>query len=253
MPYPFPGMNPWLENPALWHNAHQSLIIGLRDALTPLLRPRYFVAVETHTWVAVSPDTDPTARYPDVAIINRGGRAVTAPAAESAPYLEVDLPFSEPLEESYLEVRVVPTGEVVTVIEVLSHANKQSDRLEYIKKRDQLLRASVSLVEIDLLRAGKPMPYTEKAQGSAYRLFVYRNAPPYKARLYPFALRQPIPTFPLPLRPDDAEPLVDLGALLQGVYDRAGYDMVINYQQPPPPPLNEEDAAWAAEQLRQGG
>ena len=253
MPHPFPGMNPWLENPNLWHNVHQSLIVALRDELAPRLRPRYFVAIETHTWVAVFPDATPAIRYPDVAIINRGGSAVTTPNVESTPYLEVTLPFPEPIEESYLEVRVVPTGEVVTVIELLSHTNKQSDRLEYIKKRDQLLRASVNFVEIDLLRAGEPMPYTEKAQNSAHRLFIYRNAPPYKARLYPFSLRQPIPTFPLPLRPDDNEPLVDLGALLQGLYDRAGYDMVINYQQPPTPPLSEDDAAWAAEQFSRTG
>ena len=49
MAYPFPGMNPWLENPTVWKGIHQRLITSLADILAPQLEPRYFVAVETHT------------------------------------------------------------------------------------------------------------------------------------------------------------------------------------------------------------
>ena len=186
MSHPFPGMNPWLESSLFWHSVHQSLIVALRDELAPLLRPRYFVAIETHTYIAVSPDAPLQSRQP--------GR----------------------------------------------------DREGYLQKRETLLDSSVHFVEIDLLRAGPSMPHTEKAVGSHYRLFIRRSERPRLARLYPFSVRQPIPTFPLPLRPDDVEPTVDLGALLQGVYDRAGYDLVVRYNQPPHPPLGEDDAAWAA-------
>jgi hypothetical protein len=51
--------------------------------------------------------------------------------------------------------------------------------------------------------------------------------------------------------PDDQEPLVDLNELLSGVYERAGYDLVLNYGEPPTPPLNEADAVWANEILKQ--
>ncbi|RMF26349.1 MAG: DUF4058 family protein, partial [Chloroflexi bacterium] len=57
-------------------------------------------------------------------------------------------------------------------------------------------------------------------------------------------------TFPLPLRPGDEEPLVDLNALLHALYDRAGYDLSIDYTRPPVPPLEGEDATWAAARLR---
>ena len=50
MPHQFPGMNPWLEDVRLWRDVHQSLITALRDVLAPQLEPRYFVAVETHTY-----------------------------------------------------------------------------------------------------------------------------------------------------------------------------------------------------------
>jgi Protein of unknown function (DUF4058) len=32
MPYPFPGMNPWLENPELWRGVQQRLIIASLSA-----------------------------------------------------------------------------------------------------------------------------------------------------------------------------------------------------------------------------
>jgi hypothetical protein len=251
MSYPFPGMNPWLENPYLWRDVHASIIFAIREYLSPLLRPRYFVAIETRTLISGATD-ESLVRYPDVMVVHSGGTPVTATTAlAEAPFLTVELPI-ESIEEAYLEVRLVATGEVVTVIEVLSHSNKQPgrDRDAYIAKRDELLRTVVGFVELDLLRAGRAMPYTEAAI-SGYRLLIRRREQPYHARVYPFGVRQPIPTFPLPLLHDDIEPVVDLGALLQSVYDRAGYDLIIQYDQPPVPPLSSEDAAWAAQLLEQ--
>lgn len=73
----------------------------------------------------------------------------------------------------------------------------------------------------------------------------------HQFRLYGFNVQQPIPTFALPLLPDDREPLVDLNELLRGVYERAGYDLVINYAEPPIPPLRDDDVAWANALVRQ--
>ncbi|MBI3763303.1 MAG: DUF4058 family protein, partial [Chloroflexi bacterium] len=50
MPAPLPGMDPWLEHPALWPDVHHGLISAIRDRLGPILRPRYYVAVETRTY-----------------------------------------------------------------------------------------------------------------------------------------------------------------------------------------------------------
>ena len=46
MPSPFPGMNPYLEHPALWSEVHKRLIVAIADALFPKLRPKYRVAIE---------------------------------------------------------------------------------------------------------------------------------------------------------------------------------------------------------------
>jgi len=74
-----------------------------------------------------------------------------------------------------------------------------------------------------------------------------------RADLYAFNLRDPIPAFPLPLRPEAEEPLVELGALLHALYDRAGYDLVVDYTAEPVPPLEGEDAVWADQLLREKG
>jgi hypothetical protein len=66
-----------------------------------------------------------------------------------------------------------------------------------------------------------------------------------RAQLYPFNLRDSIPLFSLPLLPEDDTPEVDLGAILHALYDRARFDLRLDYTQPPVPPLSEEDAAWA--------
>jgi hypothetical protein len=71
--------------------------------------------------------------------------------------------------------------------------------------------------------------------------------------LYAFNLQDVIPTFPLPLRIGDSEPLVDLQSLLAGIYDRASYDLVIDYSQDPVPALSETDAAWADALLQHKG
>ena len=71
--------------------------------------------------------------------------------------------------------------------------------------------------------------------------------------LYSFNVRQPIPDFPLPLQPDDEEPLIELNRILHDLYERAGYDLRINYRGSPMPPLEGEDAAWADALLRDAG
>ena len=247
MPHPFPGMNPWLEDARLWRDVHQSLITALRDVLAPQLEPLYFVAVETHTYISASPTQAIRTRYPDASVLRIGeaAEAYTLPDTATMP-LVIDLPLSEPYEEPYLEVRLLPHGQVVTVIELLSHTNKRAgdERRSYLEKRTALIDSAVHFVEIDLLRTHEPMPFTGHIAAD-YRIFIRRRELGRRAHLYVFTLRQPIPTFPLPLLPGDPEPLVDLGAILHDLYDRARYKLVIDYGQPPMPVLGDADAAWA--------
>lgn len=51
MPSPFPGMNPYLENPDLWSEVHHRLITAIADAIESNLSLRYRVAIEKLTYL----------------------------------------------------------------------------------------------------------------------------------------------------------------------------------------------------------
>jgi AraC-like DNA-binding protein len=204
MPIPFPGMDPWLERPGLWPDVHENLIIRLQDQLAPLLRPRYYLAVQQRTVVAVAP-LDPNPIFPDLAVVERDKSLLDREYSEASGVepVVVGIPFQETITEDYLEVVEVATHRVVTIVEILSPSNKRAgeDREAYISKREKIFRAQINLVEIDLLRDWPPMPFTflqANGHSSHYRILVKRGKNLRHAFLYSFSVRDPIPIFSLP-------------------------------------------------------
>jgi len=67
-------------------------------------------------------------------------------------------------------------------------------------------------------------------------------------------MRQAIPAVSVPLQRGEQEVQLAVGELLAQVYDRARYDLRVDYRTAPPePPLSAEDAAWVDELLRENG
>lgn len=260
MPTPFPGMDPYLEQAGLWQEVHTRLIVAIADALGPMVRPHYRVAVEQRSYLAMVA-SDETAIVPDVLAADREaqGHAGLTPSLRSESSVEsgvfiAELPMPEERIERYLEVRSVETHEAVTSIELLSPTNKLpgAGRRLYEKKRLNVLSSMTHLIEVDLLRTGSPMPMrTVGAPPFDYSIVVSRARQRPKAEVRLFRLRQPIPPFPVPLRDTEAEPVLELNGLVHDLYDRAGYDMVIDYQAQPMPPLSQADAVWAETLLRE--
>ncbi len=249
---PFPGMDPWLENPTLWPNVHNSLITSIRDVLAPQLQPRYFVDVESRTTVLTALDIDRVYK-PDVSIHATELRAAAGPGVAllerpDVRAYNVSVPTGEETEETYLAIQELPGRKLVTVIEVLSPTNKKTKdaRAEYLEKREDLIHTSVSFVEIDLLRGGEPMPLRNAPPMTDYRILVCRARRSKDALLFAFSYTSPIPPVPIPLLPGDAEPMLDLNGVLHALIERASYELVIDYAQPPDPPLRPADQAWAA-------
>lgn len=255
MPSPFPGMDPYLERPALWPDVHLGLIRATQVALTRLLAPRYVVMVEERTYVASLEPATFLGR-PDVAVI---GPPVATAAERSASTmlsgtiepLVVELPVAYEVHERFLEIRDAGAGRVITVIEILSPSNKLpgDGRAQYLHKREAVLASQSNLVEIDLLRAGEPMPIF-RGTVSHYRVLISRAWQRPQAHLFAFDVPSPIPTFPIPLRRADDEPLLDLDDLLHRTYDETRYDLRIDYDAPADPPLPADQSAWAAERVR---
>ena len=67
MPSPFPGMDPYLEEPAQWPGVHQRLFTYAADALQASLRPQYHVLIGERVYIAEPPQNF----YPDVTLLQR--------------------------------------------------------------------------------------------------------------------------------------------------------------------------------------
>ncbi|NJM44719.1 MAG: DUF4058 family protein [Alkalinema sp. RU_4_3] len=239
MPSPFPGMDPYLEQPIFWSEFHNRLIVAIADAIVPDLLPRYYVGVETRTY-RDSEDGELLIGIPDAVILSAKTPLPSLPAKDSSAIAtrpkpqEVILPLSTQRKERYLEVREAGTDAVIAVIEVLSpkHKRKGDGRTAYEAKRQKILDSASHLVEIDLLRADLPMAM-QGAAGSDYRIIVSRSEQRPKAQLYGFTLQEAIPSFPLPLKSASEQVIVDLQEIVQGVYDRGGYAIRIDYNSKP--------------------
>jgi hypothetical protein len=256
-------MNPYLEQPEIWSQVHKWLTILIAQTLNPQLRPKYRVAIEERVYETKGDDSL-LVGIPDDVVVQSSQATQTTDKTNSANIavatppvkpVKVTLPMAETVREWYLEVRKVETGEVITVIEIISPKNKRSGegRIKYESKREKILDSLTHLVEIDLLRQGKPMPMKGQEIQSHYRIVVSRASERPQADLYAFNLQQEIPSFFLPLQPEDTEPVINLQDLLHRLYDQGSYDLAIDYRTEPIPPISTPDAAWVDKVLREQG
>jgi hypothetical protein len=257
---PFPGMDPYLEEPGLWPDVHLGFISEMQATLNRQLRPKYHVRVEERVYV--SDENDPGRRViiPDLRIAEQLGTSGAIPNQESAlavaePVVTTIL-IEDEIHEARLEIIDRSQQQVVTVIEVVSPTNKvpgSRGRASYQQKRQEVLHSPSHWVEIDLLREGEGAVLREMLPRCHYTVHISRVEERPRARTWPIRLHQALPAIPIPLRAEDGDVLLDLPTVLTNVYDRGAYDMVINYRAEANPPLTGPDAAWADELLKSKG
>lgn len=261
MPSPFPGMDPFLEE-AEWEDFHPELITDIRAVLAPQVRPRYVVRVERRVYLEHVPEAPSHVARPDVLVLQRErGRPAAAGAGDTAvavatPSVELTLPVPEERRETFLTIRDRETMEVVTVIELLSPSNKRpgaDGHREYLAKRAAVLRSSAHLVELDLLRGGQRLPTTEPLPNADYYAIISREPRRPRARIYYWSLPDRLPELPIPLAGEDPDVTLDLQAAFDTAYDRAGYDLSLDYTVPLQPSLSDADGAWVQEVLGRVG
>lgn len=213
---PFPGMDPYLEDPGGWPGVHDGLIAILREQLNQQLGPGYIADGGTTVYVL----TAETLQQPNILIRNRLSRAVVA------------------------------------IIEILSPVNKGaaggspdagSAWADFRRKRRDTMASPTHWLEIDLLRAGDRPPEV-RGLGDYYALL--KRAGPHEVEVWPCGLRDPLPTVAVPLGQREADVPLDLHAALDALFDRYRYAELLDYTAPVPlPPLRAEEARWVEAQV----
>jgi hypothetical protein len=273
MPSPFPGMDPYLEG-EIWQEFHETLAGSIRGQLLAQLPPKY-VALLAKRYVVGAPASGilpglglnivdwPQQRviYPDVHVAALPERKLREPAVGYGagvtlmePAVEVANPLPEAPQLS-IEVRDVAQRRLVTLIEILSPANKHSQgTLEYFERRMRLLQTDTHLLEIDLLRDGARILLMAEPPPAPYYVYLSRTERRPYTQIWPAPLRQRLPVVPVPLLHPDPDVILDLQVAVDACFALVGYERLLDYADPPPPPpLSDEDAAWLDDLLRSAG
>ncbi len=227
MPSPFPGMNPYLEQERVWQDFHLKFLAAINERLVAQVRPKYIVKMEEHLYVHETP-AEPRklmgradvslALHPAETLSRVGGAVLEAP-------IEIELAAQDVERVPFLEVRDRVGGELITVLELLSPSNKRTgaDRDQYLAKRGKLLNSGAHLVELDLLRGGRPLPALNRPD-CLYSIMVSRAEDRPRAGFWPIGLTDRLPEVPIPLRAPDGDVRIDLQDILNHVYDVYGYE-----------------------------
>ncbi len=258
MPSPFPGMDPYIEQPAIWADFHDSLIIAIRAQLQPQLRPRYVAITQERLYVVESERPI----YPDVAILRTG----TAPLSSGGTVvLEPDAPavfdlWREEVRQPVIHIIEPAAGNrVVSAIEVLGPDNKRPGpgRENYEQKREELWEAGVNLIEIDLLREGELSVRVSEDRLMSVRPWSYivavTRSYPTRHELYPNLLQRGLPRVAIPLGTQEKDVILDLRIAFTRCWDEGPYPALLRYEGPPPGRMSPEEIRWCEQQLIAAG
>ena len=255
MPSPFPGMDPWLEDPAVFPDLHESLIYLLKAGINAVLPVGYVATSKNRVYV----DED-RLREPDVALFSPNNGHSGGVATLSGMIAIGQQRSFDPVEEPFLEILSAGGKRLVTAVEIISPTNKKAGdkgRKSYHDKQEEYLDAGVNLVEIDLLRQGPhvsavPLSRIRRKvkEPFDYHVSVVVIGSPNRYFAAPFKLGDRLPAFGIPLDAHAAPITIDLQPLFDRAYDTGRYPDLVDYRGPCDPPLTPEQRTWAEAILR---
>lgn len=253
MKCPFPGMDPYLEDPAFWQDFHQSFILYWRDAVAQSLPDNYEVRIDERVNLVEIPGDTIKLIRPDLAIsqgfplpssqASNSGVATLEPVTIPLEYLDEEV-------ESYLQILHRPDRTLVTVMELLSPTNKiNPGRTDYLAKRSAILRQQVHLVELDLLRGGKRLPMKKPLPPGDHFAFLSRWEQRPNSEVYAWPMSSPLPTIRIPLKQPDEDLVFNLATVFDETYTRGRYFRSLSYSRPLLVPVEGPQREWVESRL----
>jgi Protein of unknown function (DUF4058) len=223
MPSPFPGMDPYLEDEAYWPVFHHQLVMCLYQILLPGLVDRYRARVCQRHYVT-----------------------------EQALFTSI---IRDEHHEDYIEIRQRSDSRLVTLVDLVSPANKLSPqgRTAYLDKRREGRSVNANLVEVDLVLQGQPtLEYSRDGLPEwDYAVTVTRSTQPERYEIYTATLQKRLPRFRLPLASDDRDTVLDLHTAFTRCYEQGDFGARIDYTRDPNTVLSDEDRRWLHDVLKQ--
>ena len=221
MPSPLPGMDPYLESPAVWPAFHRHLVAAVYQMLLPGLVDRY--------------------------------RARVTPRNYTSELVLFTSVTKEQHAEEFIEIRSRTDGRLVTLVEVVAVGNRTTaaGRSAYLATRTMAQAEKAGVVEIDLLTQGRPPVDLDRTTLPAFdhTVCVTRGGTPDRHEIYAFGVRKRLPKFKLPLAADDRDTVLDLQLAFARAYDTGRFDKQVDYTKPIPPDvkLRDDDKQWVLE------
>lgn len=252
---PFPGMDPFLEEPSGWSSVHTRLINAISDYLAGLIAPNFYVEIEQRVYISLPDSLERWPVAPDVYVVKSPHphtmTEVSAGAITAPSLIE---PIYEPeIRDRYLEIRDTHSREVVTTIELLSPFNKTTGtagREAFWRKRETVMASKTHWLEIDLLRAGE-RPAEVRGKSDYYAL-LKRGGTHKPYEVWYIDLRDSLPTIAVPLRPPYEDVPLNLQSVFNDMYTRAHYAESVDYTAAVPlPRLRPADSAWLQTRLQE--
>jgi hypothetical protein len=217
-------MDPYLEEEKRWPAFQPIVVHALYQMLLPGLMDRYRARVGERTY-----------------------------CSEQALFTSI---IREEHKEAFVEVRQRSDGRLITLLEVVSPANKVTaeGRRHYTERRDEVRKQSANIVEIDLVLQGQSL--IEYAKDAApptwdYGVVVTRWTHPDRYEIYSATLPKRLPRFRVPLASDDRDTVLDLQAAVTRAFDQGDFAKQIDYTRDPATRLSDENRKWLGQRLKE--
>jgi hypothetical protein len=216
-------MDPYLEDEKRWPAFQPVVVQALYQMLLPGLMDRYRARVGERIY-----------------------------CSEQALFTSI---IREEHKEAFIEVRQRSDGRLITLVEVVSPANKitAEGRKLYLERRDEVKKMNANVVEIDLVLQGQTLiDYAKDAAPTwDYAVVVTRWTHPDRYEIYSATLPKRLPRFRVPLASDDRDTVLDLQSAVARAYDQGDFGKHIDYTRDPATRLSDDNRKWLGERLKE--